>query len=347
MVRALSSCGTSMQLRLCYAIGRSTIEQAGFAGPILLSWGRAQLESALNNFPNDQWLHYYLSKLLLNEGKTDEARKCLMPVVKRQQRAAWVWLLLGHIYEADSPENAITCYFRAVQVATEPQEIANTRLNLAGILAKAGRYEEATLQVRQALDYRQANNYSVPQALMQMARSDWYRELGGRTDLPTEPDVSVLTDSILYGGDAGELKYSLAVVVNQNAEKALAYVAFNPDHGVVLPYRKFRGIDGLSVGRLVEVALDPDEHRPVRWRNSNQNSMPGFVDDFSGGISQRDGQTFGFLTTVTGDRIFIHPSLMCALDKARDAEVYCLAMMGKDKQGKPGWRALRWLEPPA
>jgi len=326
----------SLELRLFYAIGRETTHHVGGLDADLLNWGKTQLESALESFPNDQWLHYYKSKALLDEGKVEDARHCLMPVVRRQQRAAWVWTLLGHTFESQDPDKSLTCYFRAVQVAAQPQEVANTRISLAHLLAGAERFEEATVQIRLALEYRQSNNYSVPQALIQLTGSDWYRSFSKRTDLPAEPDVTEQIDLILFG----ELKYYLGVIESQNVMKELAYVAFNPENGAVLLYRKFKGILNVAVGDLIEVAMDGN--KAIRWRATSITEIPGFCIDFDGELSQRAGQPFGFIITDDRERIYVHPSVMKLKSVAPDSRVSCRAIMSKDKQGKPGWRALRW-----
>ena len=60
-----------------------------------------------------------------------------------------------------------------------------------------------------------------------------------------------------------------------------------------------------------------------------------------GELSHREGQSFGFLVTEEGERAFVHPDLMGKLPEGNKT---CIAMMGKDKLGKPGWRALRWVQ---
>jgi hypothetical protein len=71
-------------------------------------------------------------------------------------------------------------------------------------------------------------------------------------------------------------------------------------------------------------------------------SIPGFADELTSELSQRPSQSFGFLTTVDGLRVFIHPSLIADLAIKPGQRACCRAVIGKDKQGKPGWRALRW-----
>jgi len=330
----------SIEMRLFYAIGREASHRAGELDAQLLAWAEAQLEAGLLIAPDDQWLHYYKSKQLLDRGKTAEAREWLMPVVRRQQRAAWVWTLLGQTFEPTETDKATNCYFRAVQVAGQPQEVANTRIALARLLASVERFDEATLQIRKALEYRSKNNFSVPQALMQLAGSDWFRSRADRTDFPSEPDVSDSAEAIAFGGESGKIVYRAGVIDNQNSEKALAHVAFSIDDGAVLPYRRFKDISEIRVGDIIEVGLAGDDHRAVKWKKSNATTLDGFVREFAGELTQRIGQSFGFVISQDNERIFVHPSLLEKSAFPAGTSIICRAVMGKDKQGKQGWRAL-------
>jgi hypothetical protein len=251
-----------------------------------------------------------------------------------------VWTLLGQTFELSDSDKATTCYFHAVHVAGQSQEVANTRIALACLLASAGRFDDAAIQTRKALEYRSQNNFSVPQALMQMAGSDWFRARTNRTDLTREPDVRDAAEAIAFGGESGEIVYRAGVIDHQNAEKALAHIAFSIDEGVVLPYRRFKGISDMGVGDIIEVGLADDDHRAIKWRKSIATTLDGFFRQFAGELTQQIGQSFGFVVTEDNERIFVHPNLMGESALSAGPSVTCRAVMGKDKQGKQGWRAL-------
>ena len=235
----------SLAIRYVYAVGWQVTHGATEVEPGLRAWAEAQVDEALQALQDDQWLHYYKSRMLLKHGEIPKARRCLLTVVRRQQRAAWVWTLLGQTHESQDPTKAITCYFHAVRLAREAQEVANTRITLAGLLATQQRFEEATVQVRLA----------------------------------------------------------------------------------------------------VEVGFSSGDAHPVNWRKSDAQHIEGFATQMTGSVSQRDGQAFGFMKTSEGERVFIYPALIAELAESLGPERTCLAVMGKDKKGKQGWRALRWVVP--
>jgi hypothetical protein len=59
-----------------------------------------------------------------------------------------------------------------------------------------------------------------------------------------------------------------------------------------------------------------------------------------GELTQRHEQSFGFVNAPSGERVFVPPNLMKGLALPANSEVVCKAIMGKDKTGKVGWRAL-------
>ncbi len=111
----------SLQKRFTRAICRETVTKATEpqSDQALSEWGMGILEQALRDEPSDQWLNYYQSKLHLAHGEADLAIKRLAPVLHRQSRAAWPWALLADILEGTRPDDALTCYTHAAQLARE------------------------------------------------------------------------------------------------------------------------------------------------------------------------------------------------------------------------------------
>ena len=149
-------------------------------------------------------------------------------------------------------------------------------------------------------------------------------------------------DALLSDEEHGQIDYRLGVIDNQNPDKALAHVAFDAESGVVLPYRRFSGINEVPVGKIVKVGFSGDERHAVRWHGCDLTAIDGFVKEMTGNLTRPDGQAFGFVMTSAGERVFVNPVLIDQTLPDGDRTRTCVAMLGMDKKGKRGWRALCW-----
>ncbi len=308
----------------------------------LVEWGLSILDQTLRNEPNDQWLNYYQSKLHLAQGETDLAIKRLIPVLRRQSRAAWPWALLGEILEHTRPEDALSCYAHATQLAREEQEVAKVRIHLALRLSLAGRFNEAAQQASLALKFREQHEYKVPQELQQLLDSGWYQEAVTNNSLQRLPNVDASTKTLLQELDQKTLTYTSGVIDHINAEKALSYVATGANTGFGLLHRKFPQIAELAPGTLVEVGSAEPAGPPLDWRLSKANVLPGLCETIFGSLERREGKDFAIFYSEEGE-IFVPPILAKEFAMGQRYDVSCLAIRRTNKQGKTDWRAVSFI----
>lgn len=333
----------SLQKRFTRAICRETAAKAAgpHAAPDLVTWGRDILDQALQTDPHDQWLNYYQSKLHLAQGEADLATRRLAPVLRRQKGTAWPWALLGEILEAAQPDDALTCYAHAAQLAREEQEVAKTRIHLAQRLSLAGRFEEAACQASLALRYREQHGYKVPQPLAQLIASDWYRQAVESNSLKQIPSASAAAQALLQKLDRQNLTYTPGVIDHINADKALSYVATGATTGFGLSHRKFPDLAALAPGTLVDIGHALDDMFPLDWRLSQATALPGLCGTFSGSLERADGKDFAFIRTPGAD-IFVPPDQARIFQPGVVYDVSCLAIRRTNKHGKTSWRVVRF-----
>ncbi len=329
--------GPSLEMRLLYAISRCAV--AGDADPRLLVWADNMLDDGLAANPYDQWLQFYKSKRLIIQGRVAEAQEFLIRLIKRQSRAGWLWDHLGQTWEIDDRNQAMICYYRAIQLAGKPEDVLKTRVRLAECLVVANRYPEAARQVRTALEVRQYHQWPTPHNLAQLARADWYQQLWGESHLPAEPDVTKEAEALIFGE---ETALKIGVIDSQNIEKSLAHIAFSAEDGIVLHYRKFRDIAKLPVGALVEIRFRGEPPIPYSITSPAMTIIEGFYQTFAGILSRRPGQAFAFVEAENDERVFVPPYLLTDPKLVPNSPVNCQAVYVTDrKSGKLGWRALR------
>jgi tetratricopeptide (TPR) repeat protein len=331
----------SLQTRFKRAICRQTAALAADpqADRALLSWGEGVLEEALKEAPNDQWLNYYQSKIHLARGEMSSAVERLAPVLRRQMRAAWPWALLGEILESARPEDAVTCYVHATQIAREEQEVAKARIRLAQLLARAGRFDEAAHQVDEALRYREKQGYKVPPDLAPLADSDWYRRAVAARSQRAPLRVSSAAAELLRELDRRPVVYTRGVIEHVNAAKALSYVATGSTEGIPLHHAKFPDVANHRPGTLVEVGRAEEGGPAVSWRLADAGALPGLYEARSGQLMRQEGQAFAFIRAKPED-VFVPPELAKQFVPGEPAHVSCWAVRRIDKKGKVGWRAL-------
>lgn len=335
----------SLQRRFIRAVCREAVAKAvdPQSDQALNEWGLSVLEKALENEPNDQWLNYYQSKRHLANGEPDLAIKRLLPVLHRQSRAAWPWALLGEILEIEHPQDALTCYAHATQLAREEQEVAKVRIHLAQRLALVGRFNEAAYQANLALQYREKHAYKVPQELHQLLTSDWYQDALANNSLQPLPKAESSARALLQQLDRQNLTYTRGVIDHVNTEKALSYIATGAATGFGLPHRKFPAVAGLLPGTVLEIGQAEPEGYPLDWRLSEAQTIPGLCEMFSGTLERQEGKPFAFIRTSRDD-VFVPPEAAEAFTPGTQYDVTCLAIRRTNKQGKTGWRAVKFIE---
>ncbi len=343
-VNAQGNTVDSLEKRFIHAICRETVARTADtqANLDLIEWGKGILEEALEADSNDQWLNYYRSKLHLVNGESEQAIKRLIPVLRRQSRVSWSWALLGKILEVGQPEDSLTCYIYASQLAREEQEVAKVRIHLAQRLALLYRFNEAAQQVSLALQYRKKNGLKVTQDLQQLLTSDWYHQAVANNSLQPLPQMEAAARALLQALDRPNLTYIRGVIDHINTEKGLSYVATGADSGVGLPHRIFPQIAELSPGMLVEVGRADPNGPALDWQVSHATVLPGLCETFSGQLVRHEGKDFAFLRAGTQD-VFVPPPLAVAFTPGQQYDVACLAIKRTNKQGKTGWRALKFI----
>ncbi|WP_300730820.1 hypothetical protein [Pseudomonas sp.] len=334
----------SLQKRFIRAICRETaVGVINNRLPLPLSeWGQTVLEQALKDDPQDQWLNYYQSKLHLARGERELATRRLLPVLRRQSRAVWPWALLGDILEESQPDDALTCYIHAARQAKDEQEVAKVRIHLAQRLVLAGRINEAALQTELAVRYREQQGAKVPQALQQLIACDGYQQAIASHRQQPLPDVSAAIQTLLQDLGRTSLIYSAGVIDHINSDRALSYVAIDADSGVGLSHHTFPDVAPLPPGSIVEVGRIEAGGPPLAWRPAQLRALPGLCEIVYGTVQRQEGKDFAFIRRDKDD-VFVPPALAQRFVVGQPEEVKCLAVRRTNKQGKTGWRAVRFL----
>jgi hypothetical protein len=334
----------SLKKRFIRAICRSVAAKSTNAtiDPHLIDWGVKVLREALLESPNDIWLNYYQSKLHLANGQSNKAVQRLVPIVRKQLRASWLWALLAEVLEANQQKDALICYAQAVQTAQKEQEIAKTRIHLARLLALEQRYLEAAEQTKLALKFRQTNNFKVPRELQELESSNWFKKAKRENKFKELQNSGQVAMELLVKLDQRPLVYSKGVIDHINEKKGLSYIKTSDNGGVPLMHHKFPTVLDQMPGTVVEIGRAELEGPVLEWKISETITIPELCEKFSGDVDRRDGNSFAFLRSVSCD-VFIPPDLAKNFTPNIKVSRTCLALKRKNKQGVLGWCAVRFI----
>lgn len=330
----------SLQARYLRAVVREVSVRQNKLPVEILQWAEEVIKVAHDINPNDQWLYYYQSKIYLNNGNVDLAISSLIPVIHRQAKAYWVWGLLASILEKTDPENSLICYIYAGQLARSEQELAKLRITLAKKLSEKGRYAEAGLHVCKALEYRQSNNFKIPDELNQLQNSTWYQDVLKSNEMKKSPSVKEQALEILINLDKDNIVNVRGVIEHHNKTKEMAYVLFGTDEGMPIFYGKFPHVKNMEVGTVLEISYSKINHKkPVSIKVVSEKEIGGLCQIFTGVLNRVSDKNFAFIKSGE-ESVFVPPNLAEGYQHSVTYQVQCRVIKSRNKQGKLGWRAV-------
>ena len=110
---------------------------------------------------------------------------------------------------------------------------------------------------------------------------------------------------------------------------------------MVLRYNQFSDIRSVGVGSVINVFFVKGSHSPIRWNESEQTSIDGLLQEFTGVLEQVPEKEFGFIRAASKESIFVPPDLMFTIKDKIKSKIQCMGMLSIDKnKGKEGWKAL-------
>lgn len=134
------------------------------------------ISNAINRFPDNIWLKLDKAKVLLAQGKNDEALAFGLEVAKSKVNDYWAWELLGDISAENDPEAAMGCYCKALLSSNDDKFTGKVRLKLAERMTDLGEYSSARGEVERVISYREREGQRIPDAASRLASQAWYAE---------------------------------------------------------------------------------------------------------------------------------------------------------------------------
>jgi len=226
----------SLYLSCHYAIGKNLKSSiANLLSEEDKAWAIQQLNDALKIHPDDIWLHYYLARYYIKSEYLEKSRKHIFHVIKENPYSSWALDMLGDFLSASgNTEDAITCYYHAIFIAKKDIEIINTRIDLAKLLAKQHRYEEASIQVATSLKFRQQEGWKIPNDLTSLHDTHWFIKSPNPKCIPEKNKIKKLAEELIYSiSDTSAKKYT--GTIKKNPEQSYAFLITDEKTNIFIP----------------------------------------------------------------------------------------------------------------
>lgn len=278
------------------------------------------------------WLDYDEAKLLVVAGRNEEARKLIVPILKRKRSEPWAWGALAASYRNEDDNKAITLFSKGIVCAHDEKFALKLLKGIAPLLARIGFQSEASMCVIRLVNWYERNGYKIKQDVEFLTSQPWFN---------SSLDVSPLNaffenrSSQAIGLLNGPTKKKVGVVTNLHASGKGLQLYISETESTSVPLVCFGKTTPPKEGDYVqvEVAINDEDNRIVSATIIEKATIPG-VEIIEGDLRLSD-KGFGFV-----DDTFISPDLL--KQDMKDQRLKVLRVKGFDKKkNQPGWRAVK------
>tara|TARA_R110001592_G_scaffold302869_3_gene574877 strand:- start:26876 stop:28294 length:1419 start_codon:yes stop_codon:yes gene_type:complete len=278
------------------------------------------------------WLDYDEAKLLIVAGRNEEARKLIIPILKRKKSEPWAWGALAASYRKEDDNKAITLFSKGIICAHDEKFSLKLLKGIAPLLAKAGFDQEASMCVIRLLNWYESNGYKIKPDLESLANQPWFNSSVDVTSLNAFFEEKSAQALNLLNGPT---KKKVGLVMSLHKSGKGLHLYLSETESVSVPLFCFGKHSNPKEGDYVqiEVPINDEEDRIISATIIKDANIPG-VEVIEGNLRLSD-KGFGFV-----DDTFISPDL---LEPDMDGQhLKVMRVKGFDKKkNQPGWRAVK------
>ena len=143
------------------ALYRCAIVLSRAGSPLLKEnpWVMAAIAQAVEAYPKQRWFPYYYGKLLVEQGRCEDARGYLIKIAQQKMSEFWVWQVLAETYP-DNPDRQLVCLCRAALCKVPDEALLVSVHEMLGALLKSrGMDAEALCEFQKVDAMRAAKNW--------------------------------------------------------------------------------------------------------------------------------------------------------------------------------------------
>ena len=202
------------------------------------------IDTAVERFPDNIWLKLDKAKVLLAQGRHDDALAFGLEVAKSKVNDYWAWGLLGDIFAGTDSETALSCYCKALLCPADDKYTGKVRLKLAQRMAESDEFAAAKHEVETVLLYREKEDQKIPEVAAGIASQPWFAETqASKSNLGYYKAHASVAESLLFskmpwiGANVGD-KFTVPGKENKPKRKIFVKTSSVPME-VSIPESKF------------------------------------------------------------------------------------------------------------
>ncbi len=167
------------------------------------------------------WLRYRKALLLADLGKTLQARKLLLPVVRQKSGEFWAWHALARIERRRDPNMALALCAKALAICHDEGFAVRVLTDVAELAVELGRNDLAKWAVDRQMAVRQERGWKVSESLLGLTTTEWYRASETLKDSKhVLGDLSAPAEEVLWEGSWQESCF-LEEFVSKNGKRLM------------------------------------------------------------------------------------------------------------------------------
>lgn len=275
------------------------------------------------------WLDYDEAKCLIKARRYDDARKFVIPVLKKKKNEAWAWGALAATYIKEEPPIAIKLFAEGIGHAHDEKFALKLLKGVAPLLAAQGRGGEASMCVKRATECYELNGWRIREDLQKLLDSPWYN---ATCDL-TEMDAFI--SSARKGAEEylfGVMAEASGLVINLHKSGKGCHIYLKPGLVISSPFGNFKGRKpNLAEYVVVKYSGSIDDMAVRSIEICEKLEVPGL--EYISGELRVNPKGFGFV-----DDTFVPPNLIKPDYEGLTVKVLRFKDMDKVKK-KLGWKA--------
>jgi hypothetical protein len=306
--------------------------------PEHLPWVTEFIGQNLARFPEQEWFPYYYGKLLVMEGRVEDARGFVVPIVKQKQGEFWAWAMLADTCSADESDMKRACLCRALLCRVKDEGfLCNVRLEMASVMKGEGAYPEAKHEIESIAAVRAEHGWKACPEVQSLQAESWYVAVtpSGDNRAYYEHHAPGASSFLL-----ADIPWQACVLSRINREKRISVLTLGYEVVCLVPHTRYPALADAPEGSLWEIRVERDREkdflRLLDFRPSDVKPAKEFYRDVEGILSIDHGHDFGFV----GD-VFVSPRVIG--DAGFDDGDWVTGAAVRElnqKHGKPGWRAI-------